>query len=149
MRYHNIFKLVFCLIVLQSCSTPVADKLPWAFNARAAEGYSISLESAEPKPGTPLVEGEEVQFTISGRYAMTIAEHGGIILVPQDNTGAPIPAEGKQIRMDISGPQGKFTLTQTLKIPQGAKEVHIFVPIVPEGFTRTTGEITIRYPIVR
>lgn len=77
------------------------EDLPWAFNGDPAEGYSIDLASVDPAPGTPLIAGSSVEFT----------------------------------------------LTDTVTVPKRAKELRLFVPLVPDGLSETSGEVTIRYPI--
>jgi hypothetical protein len=49
----------------------------------------------------------------------------------------------------VSSTSGAATLKQRLTIPRDAKEVRLFVPLIPDGLTNTTGEITIRYPVVK
>jgi hypothetical protein len=34
-----------------------------------------------------------------------------------------------------------------VSIPVDARELRLFVPLVPEGLTNTKGEVTIRYPV--
>jgi hypothetical protein len=39
------------------------------------------------------------------------------------------------------------TLTDTIAVPRRAKELRLFIPLVPEGIETTYGEVVIRYPI--
>jgi hypothetical protein len=40
-------------------------------------------------------------------------------------------------------------LSESIKVPANAKELRLFVPLVPSGLTNTSGEVTVRYPIKR
>jgi hypothetical protein len=41
------------------------------------------------------------------------------------------------------------SLEQTVMIPPRAHEVRLFIPLVPYGIANTSGEITLRYPVVK
>lgn len=135
------------LLIGQSLGVATADGASWTFNAPRGEGYSIDLESAEPKPGTPLVRGTEVSFRVSVRYALENARHGTIILVFQDSQDASITVDREQAAMDVTRGSGTLTLADTIVVPRDANELRLFIPLVPEGMPETTGEITIRYPL--
>lgn len=119
----------------------------WVFNAPEAEGYSIKLKASYPLPGTPLVAGKEVQFKVSGSYTMTIAKHGLIVLVLQDEKNNQVSSGEKQISQEVSNSQGTFALTQKIIVPKNSQEILLFIPLVPDGLKETTGEIIIRYPV--
>lgn len=129
-------------------NTKAENKIPWAFNAPEAEGYSIRLVSSSPVPGTPVTAGTKITVKVTGTYSMTIAKQGTIILVPQDDRNRPLGEPGKQVKLDVSAPQGTFELTQIIDVPENAKEIRLFVPLVPQKMIETTGEIIIRYPVV-
>ena len=122
-------------------------ELPWAFKGKAADGYSIDLVSVDPTPGTPLSPGSEVAFSVSLSYSISIAPHGRIILVFQDEKNGRVASEPAQVSQEVSGPGGTVVLRQTVTIPAHAKELRLFVPLVPDGLTNTSGEVTLRYPI--
>lgn len=125
------------------------DDMPWAFNAPAADGYSISLESIEPAPGTPLVRGTDVTITVSVKYTLSVADRGVIILVPQDERNHAIGSGTSQVTQAVTAPSGSLVLKQDIHVPKDAKEIRLFVPLVPDGISTTTGEITVRYPVVK
>lgn len=132
---------------LVACASRAAEPMPWAFNAPRAAGYSIDLVSAEPAPGTPLKVGTSVAFTVKLRYALQAAPRGTIILVFQDDQDRnAAPGVPRQVAA-VHDPAGELTMTQTIVVPQKAKELRLFIPIVPEGVEDTTGEVTLRYPI--
>ena len=60
---------IFLIATLSACSAEPRQydtgALPWAFNAPAARGYSISLVTVDPMPGTPLVAGTVLDFKVT------------------------------------------------------------------------------------
>jgi hypothetical protein len=124
------------------------DDLPWAFKGKPAEGYSIDLVSVDPAPGTPLVAGTSVEFKITVKYSMTIARTGSIALVFQDEKDRSAKSEDAEfVQVAVSEPEGTVTLTDTVTVPKRAKELRLFVPLIPEGLRETSGEVTLRYPV--
>lgn len=125
------------------------EELPWAFNDTPAQGYSIDLVSVEPAPGTPLTAGASVEFKITLNYSMSISKTGAIILVFQDEKNRSATPDRPQVVQAVSEPEGSVTLTDTVTVPRRAKELRLFVPLVPDGLSKTNGEVTIRYPIAK
>ena len=124
------------------------DDLPWAFNGTPAEGYSINLVSVDPAPGTPLIAGTSVEFKITVSYSMSVSRTGAIVLVFQDEKDRSAKSDGAEVvQVAVSEPEGSVTLTDTVVVPKRAKELRLFVPLIPEGLKETNGEVTIRYPI--
>jgi hypothetical protein len=124
------------------------EDLPWAFNGIPAEGYSIELVSVDPAPGTPLLAGTSVEFKITVNYSMSLAEKGAIVLVFQDEKDRSAKSDEIQVvQTAVSEPEGRVTLTDTVVVPKRAKELRLFVPLIPDGLNETNGEVTIRYPI--
>ena len=59
--------------------------------------------------------------------------------------GTPLVAgTSVEFRITVSYPQGSVTLTDTVTVPKRAKELRLFVPLVPKGLEETNGEVTIR-----
>lgn len=149
MRFSTALTLLIALVASPAPATPASDSLPWVFNARAADGYSITLDRIEPAPGTPLVRGSEVTITATVTYTLSAAKQGVVILVPQDERNRAVASDGKQVSQPVSAPSGSLVLKQTLTVPRKAKELWLFIPLMPDGISTTTGEITVRYPVVR
>ena len=149
MQFKPIFSLVIATFLGLASVTYASDDMPWVFNAPAADGYSITLESIEPAPGTPLVRGSEMSIVASVTYTLRIADHGVVILVPQDEKNHPIGSGAKQVSQAVSAPSGTLVLRQTLTVPRYTKEIRLFIPLVPDGMSNTTGEVTVRYPVVK
>jgi hypothetical protein len=142
-------RLFLIVLILTASGSVRADNpsLPWAFNAPRADGYAIDLVDVKPAPGTPLAAGHFVDFLVTVRYSLTIANHGTIILVFEDENDHSATPKGPQLMQKVDGPGGEVTLREGITVPTHAKELRLFVPLVPDGITHTTGEATIRYPI--
>lgn len=123
------------------------NDLPWAFNGTPAQGYSIDLVSVDPAPGTPLIAGTSVEFRITVNYSMSVSKTGAIVLVFQDEKNRSAKPDGGQVIQALSEPEGSLTLTDVVMVPKRAKELRLFVPLIPDGLSETNGEVTIRYPI--
>jgi hypothetical protein len=146
-RFHAVPALV---VLTQLCISSVAyaaEDLPWAFNGGTADGYSIDLVSVSPTPGTPLAAGSKVEFRVTVSYSLTIAKSGVIVLVFQDEHNRIVQDGDFQLSQPVSEASGTVTLIKTITIPDNAKELRLFVPLVPAGVTSTSGEVTIRYPL--
>jgi hypothetical protein len=141
------------MVALGACSAVSnpsdAGTLPWAFNAPPADGYSISLVTVDPAPGTALIVGTVLEFKVTVSYTMSISKTGKIVLVFQDEKNARVSPSSPQSHLEVNDSAGVVSLAATLTVPTGAKELRVFVPIVPEGLKHTSGEVTIRYPIVK
>jgi hypothetical protein len=149
MHSKSTFTLMIANLFSLASASYAGGEMPWVFNAPAADGYSIALESIEPAPGTPLVRGSEVSISASVTYTLSIADHGLVILVPQDEKNRAIGSGTKQVSQPVSAPSGALVLKQTLTVPLNAKEIRLFIPLVPDGISNTKGEITVRYPVVK
>jgi hypothetical protein len=125
------------------------SELPWAFNAPRADGYAIDLVAVQPTPGTPLLAGASVDFSVKLKYSLTISQHGAIVMVFEDENNKTAKPKGPQVTLKVDNPGGEVTLNDRVTVPKRAKELRLFVPLVPDGLTNTTGEVTIRYPIRR
>lgn len=124
------------------------DEMPWAFNnGEPGEGYSITLVSAEPAPGTPLVRGSSATIKVNVTYTMSAAPEGKIVLVLQDEKNNQIEATKDPGEVNATSAGGPATLSVSIPVVPKAKEVRIFVPIFPKGLNETSGEILLRYPI--
>jgi hypothetical protein len=122
---------------------------PWVFNAPRAEGYTIDLTSIEPSPGAPLTRGETVTFKATVSYDLQIAPKGTVILVFQDEKNNSLTGDLPQVMQEVEKGNGTVTLEQSFVIPRRGKEIRLFVPLMPDGIETTTGEVTIRWPIVK
>lgn len=134
-------------LVLSQAANAEEQANPWAFNAPRAEGYTIDLDSAEPPPGTPLLRGASVPFKVAVNYLLDVAPHGTVILVFQDESNKVVTDEREQTTVEVEKGNGTVTLADEVVVPSDANELRLFIPIVPDGITTTTGEITLRYPI--
>jgi hypothetical protein len=146
----NVVAIVLSIALGSTVSAVRGDQsLPWAFNAPAADGYSIKLISAEPTPGTRLVRGAKVLFKVSVSYSMSIASRGKIVLVFQDEKNGLVKSDTSQVTQEVAGTDGAASLEQTITVPARAHELRLFIPLVPDGIANTSGEVTLRYPVVK
>jgi len=140
-------KVVF-LLSFATTSTAVQAPLPWSFVNGAGKGYSIKLVSASPEPGTLLRVGQTVEFKVEVSYTLGIAQEGEVVLVVQDETNRSLLADGPQQHYTVKHGEGPVALQENFMVPEGAKEVRLFIPIRPKGVEITSGEVVLRYPIV-
>jgi hypothetical protein len=140
--------IALALIGLGYPANATDGPMPWAFVNGSAEGYSIKLESASPAPGTPLTVGQTIEFKIRVSYQLSIADSGTIILVIQDETNKNLLGDRKQQSQPATRGLGVLTLIDSFVVPAGSKEVRLFIPLVPNGISNTSGELLIRYPVV-
>jgi hypothetical protein len=119
----------------------------WAFSAPRAEGYTIDLVSVEPRPGAPLLRGASIPFKVTVKYTLDVAPHGSVILVFQDESNTVINGKHGQTTAEVEKGSGAVTLADEVIVPSDANELRLFIPIMPDGITTTTGEITLRYPV--
>ena len=138
------FLLAILVSTVSVCAAADGPSLPWEFNAPRADGYAIDLVDVKPAPGPPLTAGDSVDFLAKVKYSLSIARKGAIVLVFEDEKDKPY---GSQVMQRVDRPRGEITLTERLTVPTHAKELRLFIPLVPDGLVHTTGEITIRYPI--
>jgi hypothetical protein len=132
---------------LASTMALASDELPWAFNSKRADGYTIDLVSVTPEPGTPLIVGSTVDFKVTVKYANEIKPEAEVILVFQTDKGLAKGAGEKQVSQRVTAKSGELTLEDQVTIPKKAKQLYLFVPLRPDGLEVTDGEVVIRYPI--
>jgi hypothetical protein len=137
----------FILMGFASLANSADVPMPWTFVNGTGNGYSIKLESASPSPGTRIAVGQMVDLKIAVSYDLSIAEKGAILLVVQDETDKNLLADKKQLSQSVDRGKGTVTLTQSFIVPAGSNEVRLFVPLVPNGISHTSGELVIRYPV--
>ncbi len=80
---------------------------------------------------------------------MSVSKSGKITLVFRDeNNGRVIPNDPRAY-VEVNDSANVASLANVVTVPSDAKELRVFVPIIPEGLKHTTGEVTIRYPIIK
>lgn len=122
--------------------------LPWSFVNGAGKGYSIKLISSSPEPGTALHPGQSLEFQIDLSYELGVADEGSIVLVFQADSDKSLKPGSTQQHVDVKRGAGSVTLQDTLLVPEGVREIRLFIPIVPKGMSKTSGEMILRYPVV-
>lgn len=113
----------------------------------ADSGYSIRFVSATPKKGTHLAVGDHVMLSVTVAYKLNVTDTGRIALVLQKDNNSPLVAGHKYAVIEVSRGTGEVTLTDEFDVPAGTSLVRVFVPLGPKGYTRTSGEVVIEYPV--
>jgi hypothetical protein len=145
MRIRVLF--AFLVLAFASLAQSRDAPMPWTFVNGSAKGYSIKLESVSPAPGSPLTTGQAVEFKVAVSYQLSIADKGSIVIVVQDETDKNLLIDKKPLSQSVDRGKGTVTLTQSLVVPTGSSEVRLFIPLVPNGISHTSGELVIRYPV--
>jgi len=145
----NKTKWLAATLLAVAASALAGDEMPWVFNSERGQGYAIDLVSADPAPGTPLVRGSSVTIKVTAKYSMSVAKAGKVFLVLQDDKNRQVEATREPASIPATDAGGTVTLSATVAEVPKAKEVRIFVPLFPEGLSETTGEIVLRYPVVK
>jgi len=128
-------------------SLPILPEEPAVMNVGSAQGYSIRYVRAIPAPGTPLAVGEHVRLSITVSFDLQVATRGTIVVVLQRDGDLPLFPGRDQAFRDVGKGSGEVTVADEFDVPDGAREVLVYVPLAPEGFRTTQGEIRIRYPV--
>jgi hypothetical protein len=137
------------LLGIATTSMVAAAPLPWSFVNGAGKGYAIKLGSASPEPGSGVRVGQSVEFKVDLSYQLDVADEASIALVFQDDADKTLKPDATQQHVDVQKGKGSVTLRDSLVVPEGVKEIRLFIPIVPKGMSNTSGELILRYPIVR
>jgi hypothetical protein len=112
-------------------------------------GYSIRYVSVTPKRGTRLRVLEHVVLTVTVAYELTVADKGLVTLVLVDDNAEPIPGQ-KQVSTWVSRGSDEVTLEDKFDVPlERTKSVRLCVSLVPQGYSKTSGECIIEYPVSR
>lgn len=110
-------------------------------------GYSIEYVEATPRPGTPVVEGTVVKFSVKVRYLLMNTERGRLQLQFADQHGQPLLL-GQQVSIGIERTGWKEAeLSQEVTIPKERWDLVLRVYVVPEGEPHPMGDLRIRYPV--
>jgi hypothetical protein len=123
------------------------DSMPLSFVNGFGRGYSIKLESVSPAPGTPVSVGQTVDVKVKVSYDLSVADMGVIFLVVEDETDKSLLGDRRLPSQPAPKGHGTLTLIDSFVVPAGSHELRLYVPLVPQGMTHTSGELELRYPI--
>jgi len=112
-----------------------------------APDYGLKLISITPRPGTPLVAGRAAHFAVTVAYRLEATDSGDVVLVVQDERGHNLLSGRPQISSGVTKGSGELTLTDSLAVPSGIREVQLFVLLAPKGYQRVYGQIPIQFPV--
>jgi len=144
-RQFSLFSTALWVVALPALAADAA--LPWSFVNGSAKGYSIQLVSAVPEPGTAVAVGQTVEFDVTVSYKLSIADKGAVILVVQDENNKSLSSGNQQQSQPVARGDGSLTIKESFVVPQGVREVRLFIPLVPNGLQHTDGELVLRYPV--
>lgn len=116
-------------------------------NVGGAQGYSIAFVNATPSPGTPIQPGAVVAFGITVRYDLRLTDKARIVLVFENEKNELLFPGEKQVSLEVVRGSREVTLSHDITVPEGLRELRLFVPLAPEGLSRTSGELLIKYPV--
>jgi hypothetical protein len=112
-------------------------------------GYAIDFVTAAPSPGTVLTVGDTVAFAVTVRYVLEVRERGHIFLVFENHSNRLLFPGQRQAGIAVAAASGTVTVADTIVVPGTTTAIHLFVPLVPDGFDRTSGELLLTYPVKR
>jgi hypothetical protein len=110
-------------------------------------GYSIDYVGATPKRGTELTVGDHIAFSVTAKYDLTATDTGIIVLVPQKDDGSQLAPRHRQVLTQVNRGVGEATLKDEFDVPAGTKMIRMSVPLIPDGYTKTSGELVLEYPV--
>jgi hypothetical protein len=122
----------------------------WAVGSPTAvshPGYSIDYVRATPKRGTELTVGDHIAFSVTAKYDLTATDTGIIVLVSQKDDNSQLTPGHRQVLTQVNRGVGEATLTDEFDVPAGTKMIRVSVPLIPAGYTKTSGELVLEYPV--
>jgi hypothetical protein len=117
-------------------------------------GYSVDYGDATPAPGTNLVRGESVRFTIRVLYSLQSAPRGRLVLFFEDASGDTVSRPGTTeptgTAIDIQRTDGRVeaTLSHEFTVSTRTQDLVAVVGVYPEGATTTAGALLLKYRVV-
>jgi hypothetical protein len=122
-------------------------EVTWPTTTSAESGYSIRLVRVSPKRGVPVTVGDHVAVSITVKYKLSATDKGKVALVIQKDDNSLVMPEHQQVVKEVARGSGEATLSDEFDVPPGTSLIRLFVPLVPEGYRQTSGEIVIEYPV--
>jgi hypothetical protein len=136
--------LVFALASIVLLTEEVVEYPRTSF---AEPGYSIRYVSAIPKRGSHFAVGDHIVLSVTVAYKLAVTDKGRIVLVLQKDDNSQLTSGHKQVQTEVSRGSGETTLTDEFDVPAGTSLVRVFIPLIPAGYKRTSGEVVIEYPV--
>ena len=112
-------------------------------------GYSVTLVAADPRAGSDLAEGQSITLTTTVRYDLAATDSGRVVLLLQDDAGRNLVVGRPQASQLVYRGSGQVTLSDTLTVPHGIRQLQVFVLLAPWGFGRVSQRVFIDYPVYR
>jgi hypothetical protein len=148
MKFSSLAVAVAVLFVALGSTRSTSAEPESAPASAKPPGYSIELIEAQPKPDSVLAPGSAVDIQVKVKYSMTASQRGLVVLVLQDSAGGAVTdASGKQPSSKVEGPSGSAVLSARIIVPARGDLLHVFVPVLPDGASKTQGEVRYSYRI--
>ena len=120
---------------------------PGVKNVGSAAGYSVSYVDASPRPATELLVGQTVPLAVTVKYALERSGSGQILLLFEDEANRPLWPHRRVVSESVTKGTGRATLADQITVPDGIRELHVYIPLVPAGLRDTEGELKLVYPV--
>ena len=112
-----------------------------------APGYGLRAVSISPKPETTFSVGQQVTFSVTVEYHLELADSGMVLLIPQDQSGGSLVVGRGQVTRSVERGSGQVTLSDSVTVPPGARNVQLFILLVPAGHTQASGQLFVKFPV--
>jgi hypothetical protein len=135
--------------LLAACVSVSRENVTHAPGRVKYPGYSVDYVEATPSPGSAVIEGTTVTFSIRVQYSLMLTERGRVQLQFEDEKGRPLLV-GKELAIEIvrTG-SSAATLSQQVVVPGRVWDLVACVFVVPEGEREPLGALRIRYPVAK
>jgi tetratricopeptide (TPR) repeat protein len=110
-------------------------------------GYWIRYVASTPTRDTTLRAGEHVKLSVTVGYRLTAATAGNIALVLQKVDNSELIPGRQQVIKQVSQGSGEITLTDEFDVPSGVNLIRLFIPLIPNAYRHTEGEVLIEFPV--
>jgi len=133
------------IALLGTTNLACASTVPVVRNIGGAPDYSVSFVSADPEPGSVVTPGQTVSLTITVKYFLQARSTGRVFLIFENEANHVVDPQHHQASQDVGKGSGQVTVSDSITLPTNLRELHVFVPLVPDGMTHTSGELMLIY----
>jgi hypothetical protein len=84
---------------------------------------------------------------VTVKYHLELTDSGTVVLIPQNEAGTSLVIGRGQATQVVRKGSGEVTLSDSLVIPTGIRDLQLFVLLVPAGYTRASGQLFMTFPV--